>query len=47
VVLETVHVIRLILGGVCHRYPDLQIVIGHIGEVLPLMFSGSTSCPWR
>jgi hypothetical protein len=32
------HVIRLILGGVRHRYPNLQIVIGHIGEVLPLMF---------
>jgi predicted TIM-barrel fold metal-dependent hydrolase len=33
-----VHVIRLILGGVFDRYPNLQIVIGHMGEGLPFMF---------
>jgi predicted TIM-barrel fold metal-dependent hydrolase len=32
-----IHVIRLILGGVFDRYPELQIVIGHLGEALPFM----------
>ncbi len=32
-----VHVIRMILGGVFDRFPKLQIVIGHMGEVLPFM----------
>ena len=32
-----VHVIRLILGGVFDKYPDLQIVVGHLGEGLPFM----------
>jgi len=31
------HVLRLILGGVFDRYPDLQIIIGHMGETLPFM----------
>jgi len=33
-----VHVIRLILGGVFDRFPNLQIAIGHLGEGLPGMF---------
>jgi len=33
-----VHVIRLILGGVFDRFPNLQIVIGHLGEGLASMF---------
>lgn len=32
-----VHIIRLILGGVFDRYPQLQLVIGHMGEALPFM----------
>jgi predicted TIM-barrel fold metal-dependent hydrolase len=32
-----VHVIRLILGGVFDAYPQLQIVVGHMGEGLPFM----------
>jgi predicted TIM-barrel fold metal-dependent hydrolase len=32
-----VHVIRLILSGVFDRYPDLQLVVGHLGETLPFM----------
>jgi predicted TIM-barrel fold metal-dependent hydrolase len=32
-----VHVIRIILGGVFDRFPDLQIVVGHLGEGLPFM----------
>jgi predicted TIM-barrel fold metal-dependent hydrolase len=33
-----VHVIRVILGGVFDRFPDLQLVIGHLGEGLMSMF---------
>jgi len=33
-----VHVLRMILGGVFDRFPNLQIVIGHLGEGLPFMF---------
>ncbi len=32
-----IHVIRIILGGTFDRYPELQIVIGHMGEGLPFM----------
>ncbi|MFZ0215079.1 MAG: amidohydrolase family protein [Candidatus Dormiibacterota bacterium] len=31
------HVIRLILGGALDRFPRLQFVVGHLGEVLPFM----------
>jgi predicted TIM-barrel fold metal-dependent hydrolase len=31
------HVLRLILSGALDRYPDLQLVIGHLGETLPFM----------
>ncbi len=33
-----VHVIRLILGGAFDRFPNLQIIIGHLGEGLAGMF---------
>jgi uncharacterized protein len=32
-----IHVLRLILSGALDRYPDLQLVIGHLGETLPFM----------
>ncbi len=32
-----IHVLRLILSGAFDRYPDLQLVIGHLGEALPFM----------
>ncbi len=32
-----IHVIRLILGGVFDQYPQLQMIIGHMGEALPFM----------
>ena len=32
-----IHVIRMILGGVFDQYPELQIIIGHMGETLPFM----------
>lgn len=31
------HVLRMILGGVFDNYPDLQVIIGHMGEGLPFM----------
>lgn len=31
------HVIRLILGGAFDKYPNLQIIIGHLGEAIPFM----------
>jgi hypothetical protein len=33
----SIHVIRMVLGGVFDRFPKLQIVIGHLGEGLPFM----------
>ena len=32
-----VHVLRLILSGAFDRYPNLQLVVGHLGETLPFM----------
>jgi len=33
-----IHVVRVILGGTFDRFPDLQLVIGHLGEGLMSMF---------
>ena len=33
----SVHLIRMILGGVFDRYPKLQVVVGHLGEGIPFM----------
>jgi predicted TIM-barrel fold metal-dependent hydrolase len=33
----SVHVLRMILGGVFDRYPKLQVIIGHLGEGIPFM----------
>ncbi len=30
-----IHVLRMVLGGVFDRFPNLQVVIGHMGEGLP------------
>jgi hypothetical protein len=32
-----VHILRLIVGGVFDHFPDLQVIIGHMGEALPFM----------
>ncbi|HVB10493.1 MAG TPA: amidohydrolase family protein [Bacillota bacterium] len=32
-----IHVIRAILGGVFDRFPELQLIVGHLGEGLPFM----------
>lgn len=36
-----VHVLRMIAGGVFDQFPDLQIIIGHMGEALPSCCPGS------
>ncbi len=33
------HVLRMTMAGVFDRYPDLQLVIGHMGEMLPFMLA--------
>jgi uncharacterized protein len=32
-----IHAIRIILGGVFDKYPNLQLIVGHLGESLPFM----------
>lgn len=34
-----VHVLRMVLGGVFDQFPDLQIIVGHMGEALPFMMN--------
>jgi uncharacterized protein len=31
------HMLRMVCAGVFDRYPDLRVVIGHMGEMLPFM----------
>jgi predicted TIM-barrel fold metal-dependent hydrolase len=31
------HLIRMVLGGVFDRFPNLQVIIGHLGEGIPFM----------
>jgi predicted TIM-barrel fold metal-dependent hydrolase len=33
------HALRLILAGVFDRFPNLQVIIGHMGEVIPFMLA--------
>ncbi len=33
------HAVRLILAGVFDRFPELQIIIGHMGEAVPFMLT--------
>jgi hypothetical protein len=41
---ETViHILRLILSGVLDRLPNLQIIIGHMGEALPFALARSNA----
>ena len=32
-----IHILRLILSGAFDKYPNLQLIIGHLGEALPFM----------
>jgi predicted TIM-barrel fold metal-dependent hydrolase len=36
-----IHVLRLLAAGVFDRYPKLNIIIGHMGEMLPFMMARS------
>ncbi|WP_142682855.1 amidohydrolase family protein [Chitinophaga polysaccharea] len=36
-----IHVLRLLAAGVFDRYPGLKIIIGHMGEMLPMMWARS------
>ncbi|MBV9802384.1 MAG: amidohydrolase [Solirubrobacterales bacterium] len=36
------HVLRLIAGGVLDEYPELQIIVGHMGEALPYFLARSS-----
>jgi predicted TIM-barrel fold metal-dependent hydrolase len=44
------HVLRLICSGVFDRHPDLKIVIGHMGELIPYCYTrintGMTMAAW-
>ena len=34
-----IHVLRMILAGTFDKYPKLKIIIGHMGEMLPMMMA--------
>ena len=34
-----IHILRLIVAGVFDKYPNLKIIIGHMGEMLPMMMA--------
>ena len=34
-----IHVLRLVLSGTLDRHPDLKVIIGHMGEMLPMMLA--------
>lgn len=34
-----IHILRLIISGTLDRYPKLKIIIGHMGEMLPVMMA--------
>jgi predicted TIM-barrel fold metal-dependent hydrolase len=33
------HVLRMVLGGVFYEYPQLQLIVGHMGEALPFLLA--------
>jgi len=34
-----IHILRLVLSGTLDRFPGLKIIIGHMGEMLPMMLA--------
>ena len=34
-----IHVLRMVLSGSPHRHPRLKLIIGHMGEMLPMMLA--------
>jgi predicted TIM-barrel fold metal-dependent hydrolase len=41
------HALRLMLAGVFDRFPALQVIIGHMGEVVPFMIERATGALGR
>ena len=41
------HSLRLMLAGVLDRFPALQLIVGHMGEVLPFMIERATGALGR
>lgn len=39
------HILKLYLAGVFERFPRLKIIVGHMGELLPMMLSRVESMP--
>jgi predicted TIM-barrel fold metal-dependent hydrolase len=39
--------LRLMLAGVLDRFPGLQLIVGHMGEVLPFMIERATGALGR
>ena len=44
------HLLRLVCGGTFDRFPDLKVIVGHMGELLPYCFTrlnlGMTMADW-
>jgi predicted TIM-barrel fold metal-dependent hydrolase len=38
-----IHLLRLVLAGAFERHPRLQVVVGHMGEMLPVMLDRSSA----
>ena len=38
-----IHVLRLVLAGTLDRHPRLKLIIGHMGEMLPMMLAQRTT----
>ena len=36
--------VRLIFSGIFDPYPDLTVILGHLGETLPISLSCERSC---
>lgn len=36
------HLLRLISGGAFDRFPNLKVIVGHMGELIPMVSSAST-----
>jgi hypothetical protein len=39
------HVLRIVVGGVFDRFPGLQMIVGHMGEMLPSMLARIDDSP--
>jgi len=34
-----IHVLRMVISGALDRHPALKLIIGHMGEMLPMMLA--------